>query len=188
MTSNSKLPPTAFYTLDLEFTNQSQLLEIGVVLIRGEHLTAHHHSLVRPSQGYIDPYVSKLTGITMDMLGESPTEETAIVNFISSFDNVQQPNIIVWGHDEKIIRKVLRRYEMEHLLERFKFLDMCEFLNPIRFFFPDAPLGPKNSLTSVAHALGCSTEKQKHRAMDDAFVTAKVVLKVMALFGQAFKE
>jgi len=172
----SKLPPTAnYYVLDLEFTHSSsQLIEIGVVSIQTS-IEPFFHTLVNPDT-HVDAHVTLLTGITQDMLKDAPSEQEAIAHLIASFQDVQQPHILVWGSDEKILKKAAKRSGLEACFSNYLFYDMRNFLEGLRFFFPDLLTTPRSSLHEVAKNLGCANDQsQTHRALDDAFETAQVI-------------
>jgi len=167
-----------YYVLDLELTHSSYLIEIGVTHVYGEVLTTFFHTLVQPHVD-LDKHVSVLTGITAAMLKDAPPEEECLIHFIACFSEVQHPNILVWGEDEKILRKVANRYKMTHLLKDFVFYDLRNLLPFLRFWCGDIVPTNKNSLWAVAQSLGITQEDQAHRALDDAWITSKVMSLLM---------
>lgn len=171
----------AYHVMDLEFTHASHLIEIGVVSL-GDSIQTFFHTLVKPAKE-VDSHVTKLTGITQGMLEDSPTEREALLQLIASFRDVQHPHIIVWGTDEKIIKKAARRHGLEPDLERFHFFDLKDVLSTLRFFFPHILTTTRNSLHEVATNLGCidKEQPQTHRALDDAFEAALIVQKLKGL-------
>jgi len=176
------MPPLAnYYALDLEFTHASHIIEIGVVSI-SDPIHTSFHTLAKP-QVDLEPHVSRLTGITEEMLESAPSEEDAFRHFTASFQDVQHPFIIVWGSDEKVLRKVARRYGLEGQLKDFIFYDMKSFLEGFRFFCPEAIQTTRTALHEIAKSLGCDTgEPQTHRALEDARETARVVIALLQKF------
>lgn len=71
-----------YVVLDLETTGgspkNSEILEIAMVRVRDGKITAQFQTLVRPYANYIPPFITKLTGIDMNMVKDAPWIHQAI--------------------------------------------------------------------------------------------------------------
>lgn len=80
--------PDTYCVIDIETTGLSpaydNIIEISAIKISSDHIIDTFSSLVQPfstSNKYIDEYITKLTGITNEMLSSAPKEEEVIPIF-----------------------------------------------------------------------------------------------------------
>ena len=67
--------PKVFVALDLETTglepDRDAIIEVGAVRFKGERVEAEYSTLVNPNRK-LSPFITRLTGITDDMLVNAP--------------------------------------------------------------------------------------------------------------------
>ena len=81
------LAETEFVVVDLETTGGSAgrgdaIIEIGAVRIDTTRRTQHFHSLVNPRRR-LPPFITRLTGITDEMLADQPSIEDVLAEFLA---------------------------------------------------------------------------------------------------------
>lgn len=97
-----------YCVLDLETTglsaNYDDIIEIGILKIRGDVITDKYQSLVNP--GYEIPgYITELTGITNEMLADQPSIENLIDDIIKFIGD----DVII-GHNTTFDLNFIKKY------------------------------------------------------------------------------
>lgn len=154
--------------IDLETTglkpNRDEIIEMSALIIRnGKPEKKAFDKLVKPSTGYVPPDIETLTGITTDMIKDSPKIADVMPEFL---DFIGDLPLVGWnvGFDYKFI--------VNNTDE--------ELTNKVHDLIPDIkkalPDMPNYKLTTVANELGIDTSNA-HRAIVDCINTYKVILK-----------
>ena len=166
------LEQAEFCVVDVETTGLSprsnNIIEIGLVRISSLKIVDKFQSLINPGRN-IPYYISNITGITNDEVFNSPFFED-IADEISSFISTS----ILAGHnvsfDKSFIRKEFNCCNQTVINN----LSICTRKLAGRLY----PELKKKSLGSICRHLNLHN-KNAHRALPDAEVTAKVFLKMV---------
>ncbi|HMN48305.1 MAG TPA: exonuclease domain-containing protein [Ignavibacteriaceae bacterium] len=169
---NLPLEKAAFSVVDVETTglsaNKNRVIEIALVKIENLKITDRLHYLINP-QTYIPPFITSLTGISNDDVIGAPFFSDIVDEIISFTDKT-----ILTAHNFSFDSSFLnsefmicgREFENEH---------SCCTLKLARNIYPTLK---SKSLTSVAQSLNLKNSNA-HRALGDAEITAKVLLKMI---------
>jgi DNA polymerase III epsilon subunit-like protein len=133
------------------------------------------NSLVKPSiYNIINPYVSEITGITLDMLKDAvPFNEVykEFSQFVNDNDNI----LCVWGMSD--LKELFRNIEYHKL-------DICtipkQYINIQRHAskYFNCPKGINIGLQNAVELLNLPLNNQFHDAFNDAYYTAEVFKKL----------
>lgn len=168
---NSKIMGKTIVVFDIETTGldreRDQIIEIGAVKIENGNIVERFSSFVKPTTRI--PYdVTKLTGITNEMVEDAPPVELVIRDFYEFTRGCTISGHNVIEFDMHFIRR-----EGQNLGLNFD-NDIIDTLNEARV----ARLKTSRfNLATVTKLLGISLEGA-HRAWNDAFATAQVLLKL----------
>ncbi|MGB8317381.1 MAG: exonuclease domain-containing protein [Ignavibacteriaceae bacterium] len=169
-----------FSVIDVETTGLSprtnNIIEIGIVKISNLKIVEKYHSLLNPGRK-IPYYISNITGITNDEIFNAPFfEEIAgkISNLISTS--------IITGHNISFDRSFLRKEFISCDHTNINNLTLCTQKIASRLY----PQLKKKSLNSVCRHLKLHN-KNAHRALSDAEVTALAFLRMVEEIQEKFK-
>ena len=168
---NHKIMSNTFVVFDIETTglntDSDQIIELGAVKIEKGNIVEKFSTFVKPTIEI--PYeVTELTHITNDMVEDAPPIEVVIKDFYDF-----SRDCILCGHN--IINfdiKFIRRYGQMMGLEFDN--DIVDTMNEARVSRLKIS---RFNLGTVTKALGIEL-KDAHRAWNDAFATAQVLLKL----------
>lgn len=166
------LEKASFSVVDVETTglspNKNRIIEIALVKIENLKITDKLNYLINP-QTYIPPFITSLTGIDNDDVIGAPIF-SEIVNEITAFIG----NTVLTAHnfpfDSSFLNAEFIRSGQEFINEQ-----SCCTLKIARNIYPTLQ---SKSLTSVAQSLNLRNSNA-HRALGDAEITAKVLLKMI---------
>jgi len=169
---DTPLEKASFSVVDVETTglsaNKNRIIEIAIVKIENLKITDKLHYLVNP-QTYIPPFITSLTGIDNDDVFGAPIFSEIADEIISFIDNT-----ILTAHnfpfDSSFINAEFIRSGKELILDQ-----SCCTLKIARNIYPELK---SKSLSSVSDFLNLKN-KNAHRALGDAEITAKVLLKMI---------
>lgn len=166
------LEKAAFSVVDVETTglsaSRNRIIEIAIVKIENLKITDKLNYLINP-QTYIPPFITSLTGISNDDVYGAPLFSDIVDEIISFTDKT-----ILTAHNFPFDSSFLnsefmicgREFESEH---------SCCTLKIARNIYPTLK---SKSLDSVAQSLNLKNFN-KHRALGDAEITAKVLLRMI---------
>jgi DNA polymerase-3 subunit epsilon len=148
---------------------QHRITEIGMVKINKGKIVSEFSALVNPEQ-YIPSYITELTGISNEMVYDKPVF-SEVLPYIKEFA-FDTPDVILGGHnvsfDYKFLNESLQRCgEIPVDSPTLCTARLARRLN--------RNLRSK-SLYSLSQHYGINV-KRRHRALDDALATAKILLK-----------
>ncbi len=175
MNPNTLLKETEFVVFDTETTGLSplsSLVELGAVKMRGFKVVDTFHTLVRP-WNQIPEEVSRVHGISQDMVKHAPDAEEVL----SNFKEFSKGSVLVAHNapfDLKIISVHLQR--LEKPLLKNPILDTCHVS---KTHFPEAG---SHSLENLCRFWRSPFEGQ-HRALEDARHTAFVMSRMAGKMG-----
>ena len=162
--------------VDIETTggkpSQNRMIEIGVVIFDGDRILNEFSSLVNPFRP-IDDFVSKLTGITDDMVKDAPP----FADIVEVLQKVFEGSVLV-GHnvafDYSIIKKEFKRLGLPFKMDQICTLQLSKIV---------APKLKSHKLVDVCHALNIQFV-QSHRALSDAVATTLLLQKLLESLGE----
>jgi len=158
---------TQLVALDIETTGlnpvEDAVIEIGVIKFKGQRVENEWSSLIHPGCR-IPPFITKLTGITDQMvLNKPPIHE--VLNTLEDFIG----DLPVVGHNINFDISFLRKYK---ILDRNRLYDTYELAS---ILLPDAN---QYNLISLASVLGIPFPTA-HRALNDARATMGLYIKLI---------
>jgi DNA polymerase-3 subunit alpha (Gram-positive type) len=167
---------TTYLAFDLETTGLSpmsdRILEIGAVLVEEEEVTDTFETFIDVGIP-VPAHITKLTGITGEMIAGSPGVREAVTRFLEfSGDRV------ILGHNLQFDYSFMKRnvvnmglsYERQGL-DTLKIARLC------------LPELESRSLDRLAAYFGIP-EEHHHRALDDALTTARLYERLKEEFGE----
>lgn len=164
-------PNPLFAVVDVETTGgkpiDSRITEIGIVISDGQKIIEEYTALINPKRK-IDWYVTKLTGITNEMVAEAPT-------FIELSDRIQQllENKIFVAHNADFDYGIVKR----------EFLEMGRPLTSQKLCTVQATKKVIQHMSSYSLGNLCQQLDiplvNAHRALDDARATTMLLHKVL---------
>lgn len=150
--------------VDIETTggrpDRDRITEIGIVLHNGREITETWSSLINPGVS-IPPYISRLTGISQEMVEDAPM-----------FHEVAREIILRLEHAVFVAHNV--RFDYQFVRESFRDLGFTfsrPFLCTIKMSRQAFPGLPSYSLENLIRHFDIPAER-RHRALDDALATA----------------
>ena len=166
------LEKASFSVVDVETTglsaNKNRIIEIALVKIENLKITDKLHYLINP-QTYIPPFITSLTGIDNDDVIGAPIFSEIVDEIISFTDNT-----ILTAHNFPFDSSFLNS---EFTISGREFINehSCCTLKIARKIYPTLK---SKSLSNVAQSLNLKNTNA-HRALGDAEITAKVLLKMI---------
>ncbi|WP_449353912.1 ATP-dependent DNA helicase DinG [Virgibacillus natechei] len=161
-----------YVVIDLETTGNSpvkgdKIIEVGIVVIEDDKITDHYSTLLHPNKA-IPPFISNLTGIFDEDISEAPTfkEKAEEITTIFRGGYLIAHNV---PFDLGFLNKELENNGIEQITNPV--LDTVELA---RILYPRAP---SYKLWQLTKYLGIYHE-DPHRALSDAYVTAKLFIKL----------
>lgn len=150
-----------------------EIIEIGAVVLNHKLKVKDTFQCFIKPQIYsgINPHVSKLTNINQSLLDEQGLLfEKAFILFEKFICKNKNYILCSWDDiDVKVIQDNLKYYNIpQNLIDNAKTLDIQKVFNNNK----------KVSLKKALNALNIPTDKQFHRANNDAFMTAQVFQKI----------
>lgn len=159
-----------FIAFDFEttgFAPPCKIIEIGAVKVKKGSIVDKYQSLINP--GCKIPYhITRITKIKDDMVSSAPSLETVLPDFLNFIEDLH-----LVAHNANFDMRFLRYYA-QSMGYRIHNPVVCSLsLSKKRF-----PQLPKHDLASVAHHSQIINE-DAHRALQDAMVVAKILLKML---------
>ncbi|MFZ1519968.1 MAG: exonuclease domain-containing protein [Ignavibacteriaceae bacterium] len=166
------LDKASFSVVDVETTglsaNKNRIIEIALVKIENLKITDELNYLINP-QTYIPPFITSLTGIDNDDVIGAPIFSDVVDEITNFIDNT-----VLTAHNFTFDSGFLNS---EFMICGREFVNehSCCTLKLARTIYPTLQ---SKSLSSVAHSLNLRNSNS-HRALGDAEITAKVLLKMI---------
>ena len=148
-----------YCVIDLETTGLSwaddKIIEIGILKIRNQQIIDKYSQLINPERE-VSPFITKLTGITNDMLLGMPALDEIrddVFNFIG--------DDILLGHNTS--------FDLNFVAYQFDIDIENEYMDTLQFSRKVYPHLPHHRLTDMVELLGLSNNE--HRALADCIAT-----------------
>ncbi len=162
-----------FAVIDIEATGGNPLyeriIEITGFLMRGNQIEKHYHTLVNPEKP-IPPFITKLTGITNEMVAGKPTIKEIIAELLEFLEGA-----IIVAHNASFDTQLLGLACNEHLNKQIRNGVLCTRKLARRIF----PWLPGYNLGTIATFLGFDV-RDRHRAYGDALATARILSRMLS--------
>lgn len=156
--------PEDYVVVDLETTglrpDLDEIIEIGAVRVQGQKITESFNTFVHPVNG-IDPFITQLTGITPDMVEDSPR----ISNALSQLIRFVGDSIVV-GHNVNFDINFL----YDKCVECFGYGFSNDFIDTMRISRKLFPEYRHHRLCDLEERFDLHNE-QAHRALSDVVTT-----------------
>lgn len=154
-------------TTGLDFMNNG-ITEIGAVKMVGGKIVEHFTTLVKPDYKITEEN-AKITGITEDMVKDSPKISAVIPDFIKFIDGA-----ILVAHNADFDMKFIKRFAGASEFEvKNKVIDSVEVARQV------LPSLRRHDLQTIADHFGITFNH--HRALADAYATAEALIEMMKL-------
>jgi len=169
---DTPLEKASFSVVDVETTglsaNKNRIIEIALVKIENLKITDKLNYLINP-QTYIPPFITSLTGIDNDDVIGAPIFSDIVDEVITFIDNT-----VLTAHNFPFDSSFLNS---EFMICGREFINehSCCTLKIARNIYPTLK---SKALSSVAQSLNLRNSNS-HRALGDAEITAKVLLKMI---------
>lgn len=166
--------PTDYVVLDIETTGLmpgcDEIIEVSALKCRDNEIIDEFSTLICPRDlDAVDSYITKLTGISQDMLLNQPS----IGDILTEFDEFVGNDIIVAHNANFDINFIYDTYE-EYSNHYF-----CNnFVDTLRIARRGLPNLPNHKLSSVANNFGIDLQIT-HRALADCKITQKCYIKLI---------
>lgn len=165
-----------FAVVDTETTGlrpgPDRIIELAVVHVRGGEVIDTFQSLVNPGR-HISPFIINFTGITPEMLSGAPIAKEIMPDFLQAIHGT-----ILVGHNLSFDLKFLS-HEAQLLGTSF-YLNGFDTIPLARRLLP----GLKHFKLDMVAAYLQIPASNRHRALGDAEITAKVFLRLLELARQ----
>lgn len=153
-----------------------EIIQIGIIVLdKNLNEVSTLNSLIKPNiYNEINPYVEKITGITLDMvINAKPFEEVyrEFVQLVKDDESV----LCVWGTgDIKELFRNIKYYELDAAPIPKKYINLQRHTSK-RFNYPK---GINIGLQNAVELLNIPLNNQFHDAFNDAFYTAEIFKKI----------
>ncbi|MCH7772032.1 MAG: GIY-YIG nuclease family protein [Bacteroidetes bacterium] len=171
--ATTPIDDTVFSVIDVETTGLSaktnHVIEIGIVKVRNYKIVDKYESLINPGTS-IPMFITQFTGIANHDVADAP-HFSEVIEDITQFLG----DTVVSGHNLSFDSSFLK-YEFLRCGSEPLYNEQLCTLKLTRRMYPDLQ---SKSLTAVAKHLNLKN-KSAHRALSDAEVTARVLIKMIA--------
>ena len=169
---SSSLDKAEFSVVDVETTGLSarsnRVIEIGLVKVRNYRIVERYQTLINPGTT-IPEFITQFTGISDNDVVDAPYFND-IIEEVKAFIG----DGILAGHNLSFDSSFIK-YEILRNSEEPLYNEQVCTLKLARRMFPDLP---SRSLASITKHLKLRN-KSAHRALSDAEVTARILIKVV---------
>ncbi len=165
----SELTGTEYVVFDLETTGldvlNNGITEIGAVRIKDGKITEQFGTLIKPDYP-ITEEITKITGITEEMVKDSPKISTVMPDFMKFIDGA-----VLVAHNAEFDMKFIKRFAGAEEYEiKNKVLDTVEIARSV------LPFLKRHDLHTIAEHFNIAFNH--HRAVDDATATAQAFIEM----------
>ena len=176
--ADTPLDAAEFRVLDIEVTGSdpqtNSIIDIAVFRVRGGKAEPMLSTLVNPERP-IPLSITRLTGIDERMVRDAPPFGTLVRKLLDAM----RGGVFV-AHNAAFDYGFLKAAVEGQAGERFVFPHVCTVKLSQRLI---QPKNGSRKLHSLAHHLGIPLE-HRHRAHDDAYATARILLELVRLLGE----
>ena len=155
---------------------RNEIIQIGAVLVDEKYeIISTFNTYVKPEQGYLDYFISKLTGITNADIIDAPVFADALESFLAWMPE-RDIRCVSWSLSD--MHQLKKEMEMKHIEnEKMSFLlnNWIDYQAPV-----DEKLGMERnvSLEEALIATDIIQNGRAHDGLDDAYNTALLFVKM----------
>jgi len=172
------LAEAEFRVLDLEVTGsdpeKNAIIDVAVFGVRGRETRLLLSTLVDP-QMPIPPSIQRLTGIDDRLVRGAPRFEDILPSLLGALDGA-----VFVAHNASFDYRFLKTTAERATGRRFTAPHLCTVKLSQRLIYPKSG---SRKLHNLALHLGIPLE-HRHRARDDAYATARVLVELLRLLGE----
>jgi DNA polymerase-3 subunit alpha (Gram-positive type) len=165
-----------FVVFDIETTGlypaKDRITEIGAVKVENGRITDKFSTFVNPGIP-IPQFITKLTGITDEMVADAPDISQTVDSFLEFVGSLP-----VVAHNASFDTGFIRHYAL--LYDKAFNNSVLDTLQLSRYLFPELK---KHKLDVVAKHLGVKLENH-HRAVNDAYATAEIFIRCLEIIKE----
>lgn len=153
-----------------------ETIQIGAIVLDDQYQEiGSFNTLVKPQYNdRIEPYYSKLTGITTEMVQNAPGFETAIRMFFSWCASMDEARIHQWSESD--LDQVRKELALKQIQLEPEYLSLLEDWNDFQKEFGDElHISRSLSLKTAVDMAGLDFDGEAHNALNDARTTAALL-------------
>ncbi|MGX4599260.1 exonuclease domain-containing protein [Faecalimicrobium sp. JNUCC 81] len=153
-----------------------EIVQIGAIKLDSSfNIIDTFNSFIKPEiyKG-IHPFVGKMTGITMKDVSDAPGFVQVYKDF-KKFISSKEPILCVWGTgDLKELYRNIKYYDLPSKSLPKEYINIQQHAS--KHF--NNPVGKSIGLQNAINILGVTQEKSYHNALNDAYYTAQVFMRI----------
>lgn len=153
-----------------------EIIQIGAIKLNSQfNIIDTFNSYVKPEiYKQIHPYVSKMTGITLQTVADAPSFSQVYKDF-KKFINTKNPVLCVWGTgDLKELYRNITFYDLPSKTLPKSYINIQHYAS--KYF--NNPAGKSIGLQNAINILNLKQDKSYHNALNDAYYTAQVFMRI----------
>lgn len=153
-----------------------EIIQIGAIKLNSQfNIIDTFNSYVKPEiYKEIHPYVSKMTGITLQTVADAPSFSKVYKDF-KKFINTKNPVLCVWGTgDLKELYRNITFYDLPSKTLPKSYINIQHYAS--KYF--NNPAGRSIGLQNAINILNLKQDKSYHNALNDAYYTAQVFMRI----------
>lgn len=153
-----------------------EIIQIGAIKLDSQfNIIDTFNSYVKPEiYKEIHPFVSKMTGITLKTVAGAPNFAKVYKDF-KKFINTKKPILCVWGiGDLKELYRNITFYDLPSKSLPKSYINVQHYAS----VYFNNPTGKSIGLQNAIQILDLEQDKSYHNALNDAYYTAQVFMKI----------
>ncbi|HSQ87933.1 3'-5' exonuclease [Romboutsia sp.] len=153
-----------------------EIIQIGAIKLDSNfNIIDTFNSYVKPEiYKCIHPFIGKMTGITINDVADAPNFPQVYKEF-KRFMSSKNPVLCVWGTgDLKELYRNITYYNLPSKALPKSYINIQHYASS----YFDNPSGKSIGLQNAIQILGLNQDKSYHNALNDAFYTAQVFIKI----------
>ncbi|MGL5348044.1 MAG: exonuclease domain-containing protein [Peptostreptococcaceae bacterium] len=153
-----------------------EIIQIGAIKLDSHfNMIDTFNSYVKPEiYKQIHPFVSKMTSITLDTVKDAPSFPQVYKEF-KKFIGSKKPILCVWGTgDLKELYRNITFYDLPFKTLPKSYINIQHYAS----IYFNNPAGKSIGLQNAIQVLGLEQDKSYHNALNDAYYTAQVFIKI----------
>lgn len=153
-----------------------EIIQLGAIKLDSNfNIIDTFNSYVKPGiYKDIHPFIGKMTGITMNKVADAPSFAKVYKEF-RKFISTKNPILCVWGTgDLKELYRNITYYDLPSKSLPKSYINIQQYAS--NYF--ENPVGKSIGLQNAIQILGLNQDKSYHDALNDAYYTAQVFMRI----------